>query len=302
MQLIATIAVDDPTAVISDRSITFQNMGERTTISAEPMNVTTLDGFEISETITIRTPLTSFKLFDEARYSLINLFATTGAVVRDGDGKDVIFSKLTLFEGDDAALAELYTPLIANAAILQPIGPLCGLNHMQGCKEDYDAATAGVPGWDEPSRWQREEFAYAEETLRRRGVFANASASGVTAEFPWEKGAVSAITGDCTSLLQIRADQPHPSAGNGLLCRLDLPTCFSDDEAHEWATRLNRAELEGIDVPPFFGAWCALPRSGTVTFASFWPNLLYKPGTAANIAIWMLARSNFVKQVLGNLH
>ena len=48
MQLIATIAVDDPTAVISDRSITFQNMGERTTISAEPMNVTTLYGFEIS--------------------------------------------------------------------------------------------------------------------------------------------------------------------------------------------------------------------------------------------------------------
>ena len=68
MQMIATIAVDDHTALISDRSITFQNGGERTTISAEPLNVDTIDGLRIAEIVTIRTPLTSFKLFDENRY------------------------------------------------------------------------------------------------------------------------------------------------------------------------------------------------------------------------------------------
>jgi hypothetical protein len=42
-------------------------------------------------------------------------------------------------------------------------------------------------------------------------------------------------------LLQIRADRPHPAAGNGLFYRLDLPTNFSDEEAREWAAKLNRA-------------------------------------------------------------
>jgi hypothetical protein len=301
MQRIATIAVDDTTAVISDRSITFQNFAEQTTISAEPMNVATIDGFEISETITIRTPLTSFKFFDEEHYSSFNIFATTGAIVRDSDGNDVVFSKLTLFEGDDDALAERYTPLIANAAQLQLIGPLCGMYHIREGKEDYDAESVALPGWSEPSYWTSEEFSYAKETLRARGSYANASTVGLTAEFPWEPGAVSAIAGDCTSLLQVRADQPHPSAGNGLFYRLDLPTRFSDDEAREWAARLNRAELEGIDIPPFFGAWCTMPRTGTVSFAGFWPNLLYKPGTVANIAFWSWARSRFAKQVLGDL-
>jgi hypothetical protein len=301
MQRIATIAVDDSTAIISDTSMTFQNMGERTTISAEPMNVDTIDGLRIAEVITIRTPLTAFKLFDEKHYSFINIFATTGAVVRDADGEDLLISRLPVFEGDEEALANFYTPLIADAARLQPVGPLCGFYHFDGRREEYDAAIVGVPGWDEPSYWDSGEFAYAKERLRAQGAYANASDTGVTVEFPWEQGAVSAMAGDCTSLLQICSDQPHPSAGNGLFYRLDLPTNFSDDEAQESAARLNRAELEAVDAPPLFGAWCTMPKSGTVSFAGFWPNLLYKSGAAASIAFWTWARSGFARQVLHNL-
>ena len=135
-----------------------------------------------------------------------------------------------------------------------------------------------------------------------QGAYANAGNAGLTVEFPWEQGAVSAIAGHCTSLLQICADQPHPAAGNGLFYRLDLPTNFSDEEAREWAAKLNRAEFEGIDTPPFFGAWCTMPESGTLSFAGFWPNVMYRPGTAANIAFWCWARSRFARQVLGNVH
>jgi hypothetical protein len=110
------------------------------------------------------------------------------------------------------------------------------------------------------------------------------------------------MAGDCTSLLQICADQPHPSAGNGLFYRLDLPTGFTDDGAREWAAKLNRAEIEGIDTPPFFGAWCTMPKSGTLSFAGFWPNVMFRPGTATNIAFWSWARSRLARQVLGNLH
>ena len=298
MQTIATFAVHDSDAVISDSSMTFRNMGERTTISAEPMNVDTIDGLRIAEIITTRTPLTSFKLFDEKLYSFINLFATTGAVVRDANGNDLIVSRVPLFEGDEQALAELYTPLIANAALVQPVGPVSGFYHAQRRREECDAARVGIPAWDEPSCWGGEDFICAEERLRARGAWANSSDSGLTVEFSWERGAVSAMVGDCTSLLEIRADQPHPSAGNGLFYRLNLPVNFSDDEASDWAARLNRAELNAVDAPPFIGAWCSMPKSGTVSFAGFWPNMLYQPGTVTSIAFWSWARSRFARHVL----
>jgi hypothetical protein len=221
--------------------------------------------------------------------------------VRDDDGQDAIVSRLPIFEADDAALAELYTPLIADAARLQLVGPVCGLYHLEGRREEYDAARVALPGWDEPSCWGSQEFELAEARLRQQGAWANAGDTGVTVEFPWEMGAVSAAVGDHTSLLQICADATHPSAGNGLFYRLDLPTNFSDEEAQACSARLNRAEVDGIDTPPFFGAWCSMPKSGTVSFAGFWPNLLFKPGTVANIAFWSWARSRFAKQVLGNL-
>ena len=300
LRRIATIAQGDETAVFGDREISFQNGGERTTISAAPINVDTVDGLRITDIITIHTPLTSFKLFDEKHYAFINIFATTGAIVRDADGEDAIVSKLPLFESDDEALADLYTPLIADAARLQVIGPYCGFYHADGRKEEYDAATLALPYWDEPSYWGADEFECTAERLRHSGTFANAGTTGLTVEFPWEQGAVSAIAGDSTSLLEICADVPHPAAGNGLFYRLRLPLNLSDDEARSLAARLNRAELEGVDTPPFFGAWCTLPESGTLSFTGFWPNLLYRPGTATNIAFWSWARSRFARQVIGN--
>lgn len=301
MRQIAMIAIGDETAVISDREISFQNAGERTMISAAPINVDTVDGLTITDIITIRTPLTSFKFFDENNYAFINVFATTGAVVRGAGGKDAIISRLPLFEGDDEALADLYTPLIANGSRVQTVGPYCGLCHNQGRREEYDAAAVALSGWNEPSYWGTDEFANAAVRLRQHGAYANAGPSGLTVEFPWEQEAISTIVGDSTSMLEIRADVPHPAAGNGLFYRLNLPLNLSDEEAKSCATRLNRAEADGIDTPPFFGAWCTMPASGTLSFGGFWPNLLYKRGTVTNIAFWSWARSRFARQLLGNV-
>jgi hypothetical protein len=38
-----------------------------------------------------------------------------------------------------------------------------------------------------------------------------------------------------------------------LFYRLDLLTHFGDDEAREWAAKLNRVEFKGIDIRPFSG-------------------------------------------------
>lgn len=298
MQRIATIAVDDHTAVIGETGITFQNGAERTTISATPVNVDTCDGFRISEIITIRTPLTSFKIFDEKRYAFINIFATTGAIVRDADGKDAIVSRLPLFEDDTDALTNLYTPLIANGARLHLVGPLCGFYRIQGRKEEYTSADMMLPGWDKPSSWSAHEFESARERLARHGMFGTVRPRGLTAEIPWDAEAISSMFGDRTSLLEICADEPHPAAGNGLFFRLNLSLNFSDEEAQSWAARLNRAEAAAIDTPPFFGAWCSLPKTGTVSFGGFWPNLLYRPGTVSTIAFWCAARNRFARQVI----
>jgi hypothetical protein len=241
-------------------------------------------------------------MFDECLYSIINLFATTGAIVRGEDGKDAVVSRLPVFEGEDDALTRLYAPLVAHGTLFQLLGPLCGFYHFNGQKEEVAAANIAIPGWDEPSRWGAWEFASAEERLSQIGAFANAGAAALTVEFPWEQEAVSAITGDRTSLLRVLADVTHPSAGNGLYHRLDLPLTFGDKEARQCAVKLNRMEAEGIDTPPFFGAWCSIPKSGTVSFVGFWPNFIYEPGTVSNIAVWSWAISRFASQVLGSLH
>ena len=300
MRRIATITEGDETAIISDTEITFQNRAQRSTITAIPVDVEAIDGLWISERIEVRTPLDAFEDFDESYLAVMNMFATTGAIVRDADGHDAIVSSLPVLEADTIALADLYTPLVANAALLHLVGPLCAASKASGRQDEFTPDQVALPGWDEPSYWDASEFEYAKERMRANGIYANTGPCGLTAEFAWEEGATSAMLGDCTSLLQIRADQPHPSAGNGLLYRLDLPVNFAANEAHRCASLLNRYEVNGVDTPPFFGAWCSQPNSTTLSFVGFWPNMLYIRGTVTNIAFWCASRSRIARQVIGN--
>ena len=158
----------------------------------------------------------------------------------------------------------------------------------------------GTPGFDEPSRWSAEEFAWAEEKLREGGVYCNASASALTAEFAWEPGAVSAMTGDQTSLLQMNSTIRHPTAGNGLVFRLVLPVSGDEEELVRQATKLNLLEIDGIDMPPGFGAWAVLPQFQGIGYTGFWPNCIYQPGTAAAIAAWCCSRNRLAQRVLAN--
>lgn len=75
--------------------------------------------------------------------------------------------------------------------------------------------------------------------MKRQGIFCNADELRLTAEFPWEEGATSAMLGDCTSLLTFQADQSNPVAGNGLFFRLALPLSLDKDELAECANYLN---------------------------------------------------------------
>ena len=134
--------------------------------------------------------------------------------------------------------------------------------------------------------------------LRDNGIYSNASETGLTAEFPWEPDAVSAIAGDSTSLLQLNCEVTHPSAGNGLAFRLMLPVTAGEAGLFALADTLNEIEVSGDDVPPGFGAWALLPKFNSVAYTGFWPNCMYVPGTAGNIAAWCRTRSSMARQVI----
>jgi hypothetical protein len=221
--------------------------------------------------------------------------ATTGAIVRDPhDGSLMLFSSLPVFETDTVALEDLYTMLVANGARSHLAGPLAVAVSTTEA-EELPASVMGFPARDVPSLWDESEFEHAAALMRRSGIVCNVGTTGLTAEFPWEEGAGSAMFGDHTSLMTFRTDETHLVAGNGLFFRLDLPLSFEREQLAESANYLNVFETTGVDVPPFFGAWCSQLDNGTLTYVGFWPNCMYKAGTVANIASWCRIRSNIAR-------
>ncbi len=284
-------------------SASFPVLYGRCTISASPLNITTYDGLRLSEQLQARTEL-SYVIddFDDSFLSLANEYATTGAALRCPEtGRAVLVSRVSVFEDDAGPLTDFYTPALYWSSLVQ------SFSIQQAMRRRFEtdflgekSELIGTPGCDEPSRWQAEEFARAEERLRDCGVYCNASESSLTAEFAWEPGAISSMIGGQTSLFQMDNAITHPTAGSGLVFRLILPVSGEHEELTAHATKLNLLELDGIDIPPGFGAWSVMPRFQGVGYTGFWPNCMYQPGTVASIAAWCFTRNRIAQRVFGN--
>ena len=224
---------------------------------------------------------------DNWQITIFNTLTALGALVQDNDtGQLSMISRLSIFEGEDTSW-QLYAPLIAFIALLQSHALLNAIKQ----QIDMDTIDLGLPEKDQPSRWSGEEFDFAAFQLNRIGVLAFADTDGLSAEIPLAPDAISVINGDETSLLQIKSDTVHPAVGRGLFYKLELPIRFEEDELVYFANKLNQTEMESVDSPPFVGAWCSQLDNGLLSYVGFWPNLMYQPGTALNIAIWMLHRN-----------
>lgn len=240
--------------------------------------------------VTVTTDLTGFPLPSndtEANLAALNMSAALSALmlVRRGE-TPVLVSRLSGFDGDDEAWT-LYTPLLAFAAGWQ--SEVFGKTILRGVAPQGRAEIDLLPDANLASHWGTRDFSMAQDLLDRAGILANSDATGLTAEFPWDPGATSQIArffggdpGGPTSLLRLATTERHPALGNGLLCRLTI--------------RLNLLELVAIDAPPFFGAWTVDPETLGLTFVTFLPNVLYRPGVAANLTTWMMARSERAKR------
>ena len=277
-----------PGAECGDTWVSFDNMIGRTTIFATPIDMRTPEGLHLLDRLVVKTdlPRDAWDLSD-TQVVAVNTLATTGALMRDpGTGELAIVSHATFIdgEGQEDWLREVYVPVVSAVAIFHPYCLVsCG---GPGQSDPATGATSGLEFYDAPSRWGQEDFKPAEAALRQAGVFSNGGSTGLAAEFPWDDGAILWVTDDETSLLTFQTEARHPHLGNGLFFKLELPTAFPDGKLVELVHYLNRLEVTGVDVPPFFGAWCSRITTRRIAYVGFIPNIAYWPGSVMQIAAW----------------
>lgn len=283
-----------------DTWLSFDNTIGRTTIFATPIDFKTPDGYHLLDRLVIKTVLPEgVWQMSDSQICQANTLATTGALMIDPDTKElVIISTATLLDGgdDDDSLPRLYVPLVASAAVFHPYG----LVSMDSFRDSDTGAPYEFEMSNDPSRWGQADFESAEMALRQCGVFSNAGSTGLTAEFPWDDGGVSWVSGDETSLMTFQSDMRHPHLGSGLFFKLELPDAYFEEELVELVHYLNWLEVTGADVPPFFGAWCSQIKTGRIAYVGFLPNLACWPGSVSHISGWLKIRARTARATIGN--
>ena len=140
-----------------------------------------------------------------------------------------------------------------------------------------------APAGAGPSAFAGPEFGQAADWLERQGFVTNADETGLTSELPF---------GGMTSLLTLRADDPHPELGSGLTGRLVLPVLpgeAASARAVEAALNLNSDEVASHTDVQFAGSWCPAERG--LAFHLFVPNLVSGPGWVTNLAFALARRA-----------
>ena len=291
-----------PGAEVGDTWVSFDNVVGRTTIFATPIDIKTPDGFHLLDRLVVKTvlPEGAWQMNDLLIVEA-NTMATTGALMVDPNTGDlVIVSSVTFLgcNGGDDGLHSIYVPLVSMAAVFHPY---CLISSESLRQFDSETNTPyELEKSNEPSCWGEEDFKSAEMALRQAGIFCNGGATGLAAEFPWDDGGVSWVTGDETSLLTFQSGMRHPNLGNGLFFKLELPDAYFEEQLVELVHHLNHLEVTGADVPPFFGAWCSHIKSGRIAYVGFLPNLAYWPGSVSHISGWLKLRAQTARATIGN--
>jgi hypothetical protein len=280
-------------------SLTFKCFIGETRIEIAPSRFRTADGLEISEVIRIESVLEKMPVaWNEGLLSAVNMAASNGALTLDSDDKLRIKSRISLFSGEPREVLDVYVGIVF-------LGSMIHTNAVQASIVDAwhlpIAKAEPLPNSDLDGVWAPAAFERTLSMMRKAGVFANGDGSALTAEFPWDPGAVTAVESFLgksrkrTSLLRIECIE-HPTLGRGLFCRLDLPLNLSDTAAFKLAIELNKMEFTAADWPPFLGAWTSKPESGRPTFVSFWPNCFAKVISLELISTWHAARAKRIPE------
>ena len=223
--------------------------------------------------------------------NMVNRMATLGAMTEE-NGQFYIGSRLTVYEDEnkwDAQFGLVLFSIIAAA------------DTMLGAMRR--AFSSEPPRKAEPSSWTERDFKLVKDQLSPLCV-CTLGDLGLTAEFGLRSGELSAAVGDThTALWQIKADQPHPEMGSGLLCLLNMPHAFEDkNKLSSVLAELNRNEMKARDLPPHFGAWCVGDRQNNPAYVAFLPNALHSShAIARTMSLWAMRRAQIADAMMRKL-
>lgn len=219
----------------------------------------------------------------------LNRAAALGALTVESD-RCFVGSRLTVFETEQAW--NLHIPFLLFTVISGSDAHLGAISRMFGNKE----ANGGE------SVWTVEDFSYVASKLSEFCV-CSGGGLGLTAEFGLRPGVTSVAVGDHqTALWQLKAEEPHPDLGGGLLCLLQMPHRLTQERLADILQDLNRKEMAPRDQPPHFGAWCEGNWENTVAYVSFLPNVMHGTfGIALNVSIWALHRAYWADAYLASI-
>ena len=250
----------------------------------------------IRAVVTIRTelpPELSSTIAKPAFINDLNRMTTIGALMIE-ERRLVIGSRITLHEGEDAW--DLQALLIVSAA-LSSAQSMLGAIHWALTKE----RRADDSSMD--SSWSNQDFEEVRGYLSKISL-CTAGDRGLSAEFGLHDGSISAVLGNQdTALWRLITDQPHPQAGGGLFCLLEMPH-QANDPAHLGliVERLNVMEMAPLDLPPHIGAWCTGTLGNNPAYVTFLPNFLHdKAGIAVNVSVWAAGRAQWANAMLASL-
>ena len=188
---------------------------------------------QLNEVVTVRHLMADERWnLSAERLTVWNRYAgLSAAVFSDEHHPPMLFTRVSIYEGDGLAVNELHGALLTLSAYLLP-GPATFLqNGEPGFVSFLQGAPGPGPRWfglEEPTAVATATgsvyFASAADDMRRRGLYANASLTGVAVEYPWDAGATSwawsvlgagteESPGARTALLTVTSDQPHPLFG-----------------------------------------------------------------------------------------
>lgn len=224
--------------------------------------------------------------------AMFNGFASLGAVTAP-EHRLIVGSRLTIHDGEEAAWASLYLPLLAFAVVGAASGVLGGLGGLGGA---FTQRSSGASG----SEWTDSDLGELQRHLSRI-CRCSAGSGELSAWFGVTDGEVSDAAGDrAEASFWMSTEEAHPQLGGGLLCLMYLPQEIADiARLQQICELLNTRELDALDQPPHFGAWWPGPGSDRIVYISFLPNALHQvPGIASNFAIWGMHRAKWATRVL----
>lgn len=151
-------------------------------------------------------------------------------------------------------------------------------------------ATLISPEGKEASRWSLQEFQSAAGRYMSSppAISTQVQAQGLTFSLPF---------GKAVSSCQMKADEPHPRYGNGLLLLQSFPLTNSSAVAgYKLALDLNAVELTGEPFGYGFGSYAI--RDNNLHFSMFIPNSGFRPGMLPNLYASCVQRARALSEHL----